>query len=122
MESRFRVLFLIIATISLSGCGRREVDRTPPVEQVKGPAGPEHANGHQHGHEVGDDPHRDVEPLLGPLDEGLVDRHPSHHGATLEGVSVVAEASPNRKESAPHSSMMSTGSPPFPSDLDRPPP
>src|SRR5256714_1823877 len=44
-------------------------------QRVHRARGPERSDGREDGDQVGDDPHRDLEPFLGAFDEGLVDLH-----------------------------------------------
>ena len=40
---------------------------------VHGTRGPKYGNAHKDGHEIGNDAHRCIEPILGTLDKGIVD-------------------------------------------------
>lgn len=53
-------------------------------EHVHGTRGPEHPDGHEDGHQIGDDAHRRLESFLGSLDKGVVDVHPFAHAGNDE--------------------------------------
>ncbi len=59
--------------------------RHPVHKHIQGTAGPQHADGHQHRHQIRNNGHRGVKAVFGSFDEGLIGIDPLHQGADEKG-------------------------------------